>query len=99
MANKQKEKTNVWINGSFFLVVFIVVMTTFAVISANVPALVLPVVIIGGLLAIGIIGAFQLRNDDNLTEKNFLTLVLETYKRLPLLRGNKQKGASAKDDQ
>ena len=96
VTKKQKPKNNAWINGSFYLVVFIMVMTTFAVISSNVSAIALPVVIIGGLLAIGIIGAFQLRNDDSLTEKNFLTLILETYKRLPLLRGNKQKETDTK---
>src|SRR6185503_19027460 len=34
------------------------------------------VVIIGALLAIGVIGAFQLRNDDRLSEKSFLTLMI-----------------------
>ncbi len=45
------------------------------------------VVIIGALLAIGVLGALQLRNDDRLSEKSFLTLMIESYKRLPLLRG------------
>ncbi|MDJ0533279.1 MAG: hypothetical protein QNJ70_12410 [Xenococcaceae cyanobacterium MO_207.B15] len=91
MTKKQKNKNNAWINGSFYLVVFVVVMTTFAVIGKSVPAVILPLVIIGSLLAIGIIGAYQLRHDDSLSQKNFLTLILETYKRLPLLRRNNQK--------
>jgi hypothetical protein len=91
MTKKKKARNNAWINGSFYLVLFIVVMTAFAVIGKTIPAVLLPVVIIGGLLTIGIIGAFQLRNDDSLSEKNFLTLILETYKRLPLLRGSKQR--------
>jgi uncharacterized membrane protein YphA (DoxX/SURF4 family) len=45
------------------------------------------VVIIGSLLAIGVIGAMQLRNDDRLSEESFLKLMIESYKRLPLLRG------------
>jgi internalin A len=47
------------------------------------------VVIIGALLAIGVIGAMQLRNDDRLSEESFLKLMIESYKRLPLLRGER----------
>jgi len=47
------------------------------------------VVIIGALLAIGVVGAFQLRNDDRLSEESFLKLMIESYKRLPLLRGER----------
>ncbi len=46
------------------------------------------VIIIGALLAIGVVGAMGLRNDDRLSEDNFLKLMIESYKRLPLLRGN-----------
>jgi len=46
------------------------------------------VAIIGALLALGVLGAIQLRNDDRLSEESFLTLMIESYKRLPLLRGN-----------
>jgi len=46
------------------------------------------VVIIGALLAIGVVGAMQLRNDDRLSDESFLKLMIESYKRLPLLRGD-----------
>ncbi len=49
------------------------------------------VVIIGAVLAIGVLGALQLRNDDRLSEDNFLELMVESYKRLPLLGGNGDK--------
>jgi GTPase SAR1 family protein len=45
------------------------------------------VVIIGALLAMGVVGAMKLRHDGRLSEKNFLYLMIESYKRLPLLRG------------
>jgi len=45
------------------------------------------VIILGALLAIGVLGAMQLRNDDRLSEDSFLKLMVESYKRLPLLRG------------
>jgi internalin A len=47
------------------------------------------VVIIGALLAFGALGAMQLRNDDRLSEESFLKLMIESYKRLPLLRGER----------
>ena len=45
------------------------------------------VVMIAALLAIGIVGAMQLRNDDRISEEGLLKVVIESYKRLPLLRG------------
>jgi Flp pilus assembly protein TadB len=48
------------------------------------------VIIVGALLAIGVLGALQLRNDDRLSEDSFLKLMVESYKRLPLLRGKDQ---------
>jgi serine/threonine protein kinase len=81
-------RTNPWISGSFYLFAAVVSITLFAVISANVSWYALPVIFIGGILVISIIGALQLRNDDNLREENFLTLMFETFKRLPLLRSS-----------
>lgn len=61
-------------------------MTLFAVIGSNVPPYVFVIVVIGGILAIIVVGSFQLRQDDRFSEANFLTLVQETLKRLPLIR-------------
>lgn len=44
---------------------------------------------IGALLAIGAIGAMQLKNDDCLSDESFLKFMIEWYKRLPLLRGKR----------
>ena len=80
-----------WRSGSFFLVALVVIMALIAIIAANVHWSILPVVIIGGLLSITIIGAFQLKQDEKLSEVNFLTLVIESLRRLPLLRGGRTK--------
>jgi len=80
------EHANPWISGSFYLVAAVVMMTVIAVISKNVPLYTLPVVIIGGIVIIAVIGAFQLRQDKRLSEANFQTLVSETFKQLPLLK-------------
>ena len=77
---------NPWSSGSFYLVAAVVMMTVLAVISENVSWYVLPVVIIGGILLITVIGALQLRQDEKLSGANFLTLMSETFKQLPLLK-------------
>jgi hypothetical protein len=83
-----KPKQNPWVSGSFYLFTTILVMIVFAVMSAYLSWYVLPIVVLGGLLAVAIIGAFQLRNDGTLSEKNFIQLMSETFKRMPLLRGS-----------
>ncbi|MEM8810672.1 MAG: COR domain-containing protein [Cyanobacteria bacterium P01_G01_bin.38] len=76
-----------WGSGLFYLFVLGVVTAIFAIVSHFVPWYVLPVVIIGALLAIGVVGAFQLMQDERFSQENFVTLIIEAYKRLPLLRG------------
>ncbi len=80
-----------WGSGIFYLFVLFAVTALFAVVSHFVPWYILPVVVIGALLSIGIIGAFQLMQDDHFSEENFVTLIIEAYKRLPLLRGQETK--------
>jgi hypothetical protein len=80
-----KNKRNPWKSGSFFLVALVVISASFAIISAFVPWYAFPIILLAAILAVGIVGAFQLSNDDGLTQDNFLKLMIETYKRLPLL--------------
>jgi hypothetical protein len=56
-----------------------------AIISAYVPWYIIPIVFIFGILGVGVIGAFILRYNGELSEPNFLKLMIETYKRIPLL--------------
>lgn len=86
LQQPQMEKTNPWISGSFYIVAFLIVMAALAVITINLPWYSVVIVIIGGLLAISIIGAFQLRNDKNLSEENFIKLMITALKQLPLLK-------------
>jgi VIT1/CCC1 family predicted Fe2+/Mn2+ transporter len=77
-----------WVSGSFYIFAVIIVMTVIAVISKSTPWYSLVIVLIGGLLAVVIVGAFQLRNDEALSEENFIDLMERSLKRLPLLRGS-----------
>jgi internalin A len=79
-----------------YTVVFVVVLA--AIVGAAVAiskwvsmtaGVMIGVVTIAALLVIGVIGAMQLRNDDRLSEESFLKLMIESYKRLPLLRGER----------
>ena len=61
-----------WVSGSFYLAVIVTLIALFLVVAKTVNFVVLPIVIIGGLLAVSLLGAFQLRQDNNLSEKNFI---------------------------
>ena len=90
-SNKRMtQKNNPWISGSFYLFVAIVVITGLAVLGNMLAWYLLPLIIIGGILIIGVVGAFQLKNDDKLKDETFLSLIQETYKRLPLLKNLKK---------
>ncbi len=95
---------NPWLAGSFYLCGIAVIGVLFLVIARTVNVLVLPIVLIASILAISVVGALQLKNDDSLKEKSFLELMGLTFKYLPLLRkrseseqtATKQKAAGGK---
>jgi hypothetical protein len=89
--NGMNKKNNPWISGSFYIFSAATIFAGLAVIANFVHWSLLPIVIIGSILMIGIIGALQLRNDDKLKEEGFLNLMVETYKRLPLVGKGKTK--------
>lgn len=88
---------NPWLSGSFYLTALVILVTTLAIVSNYISWLALPIVLIAGLLATGIIGALQLRNDDRFSEDTFLKLMIESFKRLPLLRGETSSEISVKN--
>jgi hypothetical protein len=85
-VNNGNKKNNPWLSGSFYLFVFVVIMTFFSVASNYVHWAALPITFVAGILSIGIVGALQLRNDEKLKEENFVKLMIETYRRLPFLK-------------
>jgi hypothetical protein len=82
---------NPWISGSFYLAAMVVLVTLFLIVAKSLSISVLPIVIVGSLISVSIVGAFQLRHDKSLSEKNFLSLMLLTFKQIPFMRRqNKQ---------
>jgi hypothetical protein len=76
---------NPWISGSFYLAGAVITGTLFLVIAKSVSALVFPFVVIGTLLLVSIVGAFQLRQDSALSQKSFLSLMLMVFRQIPFL--------------
>jgi hypothetical protein len=88
-VGRKKDKTmknNPWISGLFYLFMFVIVISTISIITNYVDWWLLPMILISGTLIIGILGALQLKNDDQLRDESFIQLIVETYKKLPLLR-------------
>ncbi len=78
-----EEKNNPWIHGSFYLFTTIMIMTTLAFIASLVPLYIVVLVFAFGLITLLVIGALQLRNDKELSETNFISLMIEVLKILP----------------
>lgn len=83
---KSTPPPNPWVSGSFYLAVTVVLLTLLLVISTTVPWWAFPLVVLGGLIGVTVVGAFQLRHDSALSEEGFLSLMLATLRQLPLLR-------------
>jgi hypothetical protein len=84
-------RRNPWVSGSFYLTSTIIIITLLLLAVRQVNIFYLPIVVISCVLIISLVGAFQLRQDSRVTEKNFLTLMLMIFKLIPLLRNKNQK--------
>lgn len=89
--NNMVKKNNPWPSGSFYLISVLILIIAIVTSTIYVDLIVIPFVIIGSILLIGVIGALQLKNDDKLKDENFVKLMTETYKRIPLLKQGKEK--------
>lgn len=81
-----------WFSGSFYIATLLVLLVAFTIVAGNVPPLMFPVVVGSALVGLTLVGALQLRNDDRLSQKNFLHLVDLSMRRvfLPLSRTQKR---------
>jgi len=86
VGKKRRVKRGPWSSGSFYLLAVVLLLFALAFLAKWVSYAMVPLLVIGAILLFGIVGAFQLRNDDRLREENFLKLVFIVYKRLNLLR-------------
>jgi len=84
-SNENKQIKSSWANGSFYLLIFIVVIGMLGFVAGRTDLVELTVIIIAGILFIPLIGAFQLQQDDRVSEKNFMVLVKLVIAQLPML--------------
>ncbi len=85
MENQQRKKESIWINGSFFITLFIIIITSIITVLKLLPAVVLPLIIIGVMLLYSVVGAFILRSNGDLSEKSFLELMAMSFKNIKYL--------------
>lgn len=83
---KQKKVSGPWLSGSFYLCVLVLVIASLAAAGHILSVYALPVVVGGGIIAVSVIGALQLRQDEKLSEKNFLELMTLSLKFLPSIK-------------
>lgn len=74
-----------WVSGTFYLAVVVVTIALLMTVGRILAIWALPFVIIGSILLLIVVGAFQLRQDERLEEVAFLRLMTASLKRLPLL--------------
>jgi len=76
-----QQNKNAWKNGTFYIFVLIVVVT----ILSDLSFLQSLFAIMGCILIITLIGAIQLRMNENLSEKSFLYLLKLVFSKLPII--------------
>lgn len=80
-VNKSQKKSSV-----YYVVVFLILATTFTIISIYAPTYALPTIIIGSLLGFITIGLFQLRNDEYIKDESFTKVIVEILKAIRLIK-------------
>jgi small GTP-binding protein len=75
-----------WANGSFYLFLFVVVISGIGYLTGTLKLLNLIAVIIVGIVFIPLVGALQLLQDDRLSEQNFIELVKLAITQLPIVK-------------
>jgi hypothetical protein len=78
--------SNPWISGSFYLVSAGVLIALLLIVAKQLSLWTLPLVIIGAVLLVSIVGALQLKNDDHLRDEPFVKLMGLAFRYLPLLK-------------
>jgi Flp pilus assembly protein TadB len=78
-----------WVSGSFYLCCVVVVIAVMLVAGKVLSVLALPIVVVASVLLVTMVGAFQQRQDQRLSEKTFLQLMLATLKNLPIVIGRR----------
>ncbi|PZO37057.1 MAG: hypothetical protein DCF19_19715 [Pseudanabaena frigida] len=84
-SNTSPRIKSAWANGLFYLFLFVVVIGGIGYLAGTLKLLNLIAVIVAGIVFIPLVSALQLRQDDRLSEQNFMELVKLAIAQLPLI--------------
>jgi len=73
----------------------VVIVALLLVVSRMAPWWAFPVVVVGAVLLLSVVGAFQMRQDDRLSERGFVRLMGDVLRRLPLVIARSLKPAGS----
>jgi len=85
VATSAQRPLSPWASGSFYLVALVIITIIFLAVGRLVSVWLIPVVLVAGLLGFTVVGAFQLRQDDRLSERNFVSLMRLALSTTPAL--------------
>jgi hypothetical protein len=76
-----------WANGLFYLFAFVVIVGVIGFFAQKLDLLTLALIVVAGIIAVPVIGAFQLKMDRRLSDKTFTSLMKMVLAQLPLIGG------------
>jgi YesN/AraC family two-component response regulator len=89
--SNNRNENNPWVAGSFYLFAIFVVFCVLLVILKTISVRVFPILVVSSLIIFMLIGLFQLRNDETLSDKTFTELIKLTFRQIPLIRKKRNK--------
>lgn len=89
VSSDEPEPKSPWNTGSFYLLVVLAIVAAISYISSFVHFAVLPIIIIGTILASILVIISQQKYDDKLSDKSFSIFLHKILESLPLLRNRK----------
>ena len=87
-----------WLSGSFYLVAMLVIGALVVIAARLVHPAALPVVILGAVFAVSVVGIFQLVQDGALSERTFSNLLLHVLRSFAWFTDKLRKPARPEDE-
>jgi ABC-type multidrug transport system fused ATPase/permease subunit len=100
----EPQRPSIWVNGSFYLVAILTIIAAVGVLGANVPIIVLPILVVGGLLFVIVLAWVQLAHEGVLETADLTTIIVEILRTLPVVRlfagrrSDRERSTSARSD-
>jgi len=87
-----------WLSGSFYLIAMLVIGALVVIAARSVHPAALPVVILGAVFAVSVVGIFQLVQDGALSERTFSNLLLHALRGFAWFTDKLRKPPRPEDD-